>query len=151
MRAELGPHSVKSIAKCRNDFLIITACIESQYARYFSEDIQTPTPRLRGSHIKCSMGTTDKGIEIELEKYHVIRAHRITKKLGGKSFPTFAIKLVSSYKEIPEFVIFGYSRSHVKPYVATVIQCFRCRRFGHFLPLPPVEVNKDVRDAVRAT
>lgn len=74
----------------------------------------------------------DKEIRIELEKYHIIQEHRTTKKLGGKSIQTLAVKFVFSCKQIPEFVILSYSRHHLKPYVASVIQCFRCRRFWTF-------------------
>jgi len=71
-------------------------------------------------------------ISSALKSFDVIHALRITKKVGGADKQTLSIKLVFSCSSLPSFVYLGYSRHPVKEYVPPVVQCYKCRLFGHF-------------------
>jgi len=67
--------------------------------------------------------------EIKENGYNNSKIVRITKGKTPTSF--FKVEFQDCGREIPEYLIIGYQRYKVNPYVAEPWQCFNCQGFGH--------------------
>jgi hypothetical protein len=56
-------------------------------------------------------------------------ATRITK--GSAKVKTAMFKIAFDLPQLPDVVVLGYQRFHVKLYIDTPWQCYKCQRFGH--------------------
>lgn len=144
LNAKTAPRTVKSVTKCRDGNILVTAIDDFQLQKLESMtklgtfDVKVtktviPVKGLEGVITNVPLDTAEEDIMWELQNYDILGVHRITRKNDGVDKPTLAVKLTfQSTETLPEHVRLGYCRYTVKPYIPPVLQCYKCRKFGHY-------------------
>jgi hypothetical protein len=66
-----------------------------------------------------------------LKSQQVCAVRKITTRRDGNVQPTNHIILTFNSPELPTFIMAGYLRCPVRPYIPNPLRCFQCQRFGH--------------------
>jgi hypothetical protein len=75
--------------------------------------------------------TPEQEILENLNDQQVCSVRRITIRRDGKIIATKHLILTFSIPDLPKYIMAGYLRCPVRPYIPNPLRCFQCQRFGH--------------------
>lgn len=134
--------NIKSVKKLRSGDLLVE--VQTAAQAHLLSEIETlgnvPISVVPHGYLNTSRGvisesdllhTSEEEILENLRSQSVSAVRRITIRRNGTTISTKHLILTFDSHVRPSFIIAGYLRCPVRPYVQNPLRCFQCQRFGH--------------------
>jgi hypothetical protein len=132
---KLADGGLKVLCESRADAMnLVKSCVFSDAKRTTHKVFATlleKTVFCKGIIFGVDVDITDEDLKTNvLSPYEEVVASVLRiKNRSGEALPHVILSFEG--KDLPEYVMIGYSRFNVKPYVPRPIRCFRCQQYGH--------------------
>ncbi|GBN41238.1 hypothetical protein AVEN_78763-1 [Araneus ventricosus] len=133
---------VPSIRKLRSGDLLVEVSNRKQSQQILKLKALATIPITVSAHatLNSSKGVITCGelfhdsvehIAEELKSQGVTNVRRIQIRRDGQLLDTKHLVLTFHYPKLPEIIMAGYIRLHVRPYIPNPLRCFQCQKYGH--------------------